>query len=381
MPQKTSLQARALEAEISRGLKITPQLEAARTFTRDLADQDSSVVGAFVHGSAARGDSLDDSDVDLHVVIAGEPPQPAALWKDDVVLDVMYVSTDLMTVDPRDLLDSEAGREELARGHLLWDIVDSIVVYDPDGLVRGYKRIAAMLSRDPEILKLRAGFILEDSVGTLQEARDGFAEDPLKGYTLLYRAPLPGVRAGAAPLAMEALVALASRPLGFRGLFPQFRVAAEDLGYVELVNYVAASWGVQDASVADADHAFDMLSSLFGSSVRAVEEASAEGDPSAAEAAPFVNALEHDRVLSLAKGLVDRGEVQGAIAFCLGKSMQLLSFEEFPNPWLNVDHGRPLEAVRIGVDKVLGSPTVEQTAERLDALDTVHWSIAELLSG
>lgn len=381
MAQKTSLQARALEAEISRGLKITPQLEAARQFTRDLSDQDSAVVGAFVHGSAARGDSIDDSDVDLHIVIAGEPPEPAALWKDDVVLDVMYVSTDLMTVDPRDLLDSEAGREELARGHLLWDIVDSIVVFDPDGLVRGYKRIAAMLSRDPEILRLRAGFILEDSVGTLQEARDAFAEDVLKGYTLFYRAPLPGVRAGAAPLAMESLVALASRPLGFRGLFPQFRVAAEDLGYVELVNYAAASWGVQEASVQDADNAFEMLHRLFESSVHAVEEASAEGDPSAAVAAPFINTLERDRVLALAKGLVDRGEVQGAVAFCLGKSMQLLSFDEFPNQWLHVDHGRPLEAVRAGVEKALGSPSVEQTAERLDALDTVHWSIAELLSG
>jgi hypothetical protein len=303
------------------------------------------------------------------------------MWKGDVVLDVMYVSTDLMTVDPRDLLDSEAGREELARGHLLWDIVDSIVVFDPDGLVRGYKRIAAMLSRDPEILKLRAGFILEDSVGTLQEARDAFVEDPLKGYTLFYRAPLPSVRAGAAPLAMEALVALASRPLGFRGLFPEFRVAAEDLGYVELVNYAAAAWGVHEAAVSDADAAFDMMRKLFDSSVRAVEEASAEGDASAAEAAPFVNTLERDRAVSLAKGLVDRGEVQGAVAFCLGKSMQLLSFDEFPNPWLKVDRGKPLEAVRKGVEKILGSPTTEQTAERLDALDTVHWSIAELLSG
>jgi len=381
MPQKTGLEARALEAEISRGLKITPQLEAARGFTRDLSDQDASVVGAFVHGSAARGDSLDDSDVDLHVVIAGEPPEPAALWKDGVVLDVMYVSTDLMTVDPRDLLDSEAGREELARGHLLWDIVDSIVVFDPDGLVRGYKRVAAMLARDPEILKLRAGFILEDSVGTLQEARDAFVNDPLQGYTLLYRAPLPGVRAGAAPLAMGALVALASRPLGFRGLFPEFRVAAEDLGYVEIVNYAAAAWGVEEASVADADAAFEMLRRLFDSSVRAVEQASAEGDASAAAAAPYVNPLERDRALALAKGLVDRGEVQGAIAFCVGKAMQLLSIEEFPNPWLGVDRGKPLEAVRKGVEKILGSPSTAATAERLDALDTVHWSIAELLSG
>ncbi len=381
MPPRNGLQARPLEAEISRGLKVTPQLQAARSFTRDLADQDSSLVGAFVHGSAARGDSLDDSDVDLHIVIAGEPPEPAALWMDGVVLDVMYVSTDLMTVDPRDLLDSEAGREELARGHLLWDIVDSIVVYDPDGLVRGYKRIAAMLSRDPELLKLRAGFILDDSVGTMQEARKAFEDDPLKGYTLLYRAPLPGMRAGAAPLALGALVALGSRPLGFRGLFSEFRVAAEDLGYLELVGFAAAAWGVQEAAVSDADHAFEMLRRLFDSSVRAVEEASAQGDPSAAAAAPYVNPLERDRAVALAKGLVDRGEVQGAIAFCVGKSVQLLSIDEFPNPWLGVDRGKPLEAVRIGVEKILGSPSTEATAERLDALDTVHWSIAELLSG
>jgi len=188
------------------------------------------------------------------VVVEGEPPAPAAFWRDGVVLDVMYISTDLMTVDPRDFLDTEAGREELARGHLLWDIVDAIVIFDPDGLVRGYKRVAATLSRDPELLKLRAGFILEDSVGMLSDARGAFAEDTLKGFTLLYRAPAPTVAGGAAPTAMTALLAMGSRPMGFRSLFPQFRNAAEDFGYAELVAYAEHMRGDRVDAAVHPDH-------------------------------------------------------------------------------------------------------------------------------
>src|SRR6266699_4584669 len=98
MPGKNVIPRAALEAALAGGFKTTPQLSAARGFIEDLQAQDDTGIGAFVHGSAARGDSLDDSDVDLHVVVEGEPPAPAAFWRDGVVLDVMYLSTDLMTV-------------------------------------------------------------------------------------------------------------------------------------------------------------------------------------------------------------------------------------------------------------------------------------------
>lgn len=382
MPGKNVIPRAALEAALAGGFKTTPQLSAARGFIEDLQSQDDTVIGAFIHGSAARGDSLDDSDVDLHVVVEGEPPAPAAFWRDGVVLDVMYLSTDLMTVDPRDFLDSDAGREELARGHLLWDIVDSIVIFDPDGLVRGYKRVASTLSRDPELLKQRAGFILEDSVGTLAEARDAFADDPLKGFTLLYRAPAPTVRGGAAPVAMAALLAMGSRPMGFRGLFPQFRMAAEDFGYLELVSFAEAAWGLGTVSVAQADTAFEMLTRLFDSSLRAMEAAREEGLHEAVEAAePYISPSERDRTVALAKSLIDAGEVHGAIAFAAGKGLQLLSIDEFPNPWLKADRGTPESVIRKGVEAILGSPGTENTAARLDALDTVQWTLAELLSG
>jgi predicted nucleotidyltransferase len=372
----------ALEAALAGSARSTPQLAAARAFVEDLQAQDKSVIGAFVHGSAARGDSLDDSDVDLHVVVEGDPPAPAAFWRDDVVLDVMYLSTDMMTVDPRDFLDSEEGREELARGHLVWDIVDSIVIFDPDGLVRGYKRIAATLSRDPELLKLRAGFILEDSVGTLGEARDAFARDPLEGFTHLYRAPGPAVRGGAAPIAMQSLVAMGSRPLGFRSLFPQFRVAAEDFGYLELVGYAQAAWGLSNVSVARADAAFELMTRIYDSGVKAVEAARAEGlEEAATSSEPYMSATERDRAVALAKSLVDSGEVHGAIAFAVGKSLQVLALDEFPNPWLKADRGRPEEVIRKGIEKILGSPDTEDTSARMDALDTIQWTLAELLSG
>lgn len=381
MAPKKEIPRAAIEAALSGAFRSTPQLAAARAFVDDLQAQDDAVIGAFIHGSAARGDSLDDSDVDLHVVVEGEPPAPAAFWRDGVVLDVMYLSTDLMTVDPRDFLDSEAGREELARGHLLWDIVDSIVIFDPDGLVRGYKRVAATLSRDPELLKLRAGFILEDSVGTLNEARDAFAEDTLKGFTLLYRAPAPTVAGGAAPLAMAALLAMGSRPMGFRSLFPQFRVAAEDFGFAELVAYAEAAWGLLQVTVAQADAALEMFTRLYDSSLAAFETAKGEGMPAAESAEPYMSKVERDRAVALAKSLVDSGEVHGAIAFATGKAVQLLALDDFPNRWLKADRGRPEEVVRRGIEKILGNPTTEQIGQRLDAVDTVQWTLAELLSG
>ncbi len=381
MPAQKDIPRAALEAALSGGVRSTPQLSAARSFVEDLQAQDDSVIGAFVHGSAARGDSLDDSDVDLHVVVEGEPPAPASFWRDGVVLDVMYISTDMMTVDPRDFLDSEEGREEISRGHLLWDIVDSIVIFDPDGLVRGYKRIAATLAREPELLKLRAGFILEDSVGTLSEARDAFTEDLLKGFTLLYRAPAPTIRGGAAPVAMTSLLAMGSRPMGFRSLFPQFRVAAEDFGFMELVSYAEAAWGLSSVSVARADAAFELMTRVYDSGVKAAETARAEGMPEAEAADPTMTPVERDRTVALAKSLVDGGEVHGAIAFAIGKALQVLSIDEFPNPWLKADRGTPESVVRKGVEMILGSPTTEDTAARMDALDTIQWTLAELLSG
>lgn len=363
-------------------VRASPQLTAARSFVEDLQAQDKSVIGAFIHGSAARGDSLDDSDVDLHVVVEGEPPQPAAFWRDGVVLDVMYLSTDMMTVDPRDFLDSEEGREELARGHLLWDIVDSIVIFDPDGLTRGYKRIAATISRDPELLKLRAGFILEDSVATLGEARDAFARDALEGFSLLYGAPGPTVRGGAAPVAMQALLAMGSRPMGFRSIFPQFRIAAEDFGYLELVGYAQAAWGLTNVSVERADAAFELMTRIYDSGVKAAEAARAEGmEQAAAASEPYMTVGERDRAVALARSLVDSGEVHGALAFSVGKALQVLSLEEFPNPWLKADHGKPEAVIRKGIEKLLGSPSTEDTAARMDALDTIQWTLAELLSG
>jgi predicted nucleotidyltransferase len=381
MPSQKEIPRAAMEAALAGGFRTTPQLSAARVFVEELCKQDDSVVGAFVHGSAARGDSLDDSDVDLHIVVEGDPPGPAAFWRDGVVLDVMYLSTDLMTVDPRDFLDSEAGREELARGHLLWDIVDAIVIFDPDGLVRGYKRVAATLSRDPELVKLRAGFILEDSVGTLTEARDAFAEDTLKGFTLLYRAPSPTIRGGAAPVAMTALLAMGSRPMGFRSMFPQFRMAAEDFGYLELIGYAEAAWGLASVSVAQADNAFEWMTRLYDSALKAVEAARAEGVEGVEGADPLLSINERNRALALAKSLVDAGEVHGAIAFATGKSIQLLSMADFPNPWLKADRGTPEAVIRKGLEKLIGSPDTEDTANRLDALDTIQWTLAELLSG
>jgi hypothetical protein len=150
---------------------------------------------------------------------------------------------------------------------------------------------------------------------------------------------------------------------------------------MELVGYAEAAWGVEEASVARADDAHKMLGRLLDSSVAAVEAARQESDPAADAAAPYINATERDRVLALHQSLLDSGEIQGAIAFATGKAVQLLAFEEFPNPWLKADRGRPLEAIRKGILKLLGEPTTEQTATRLDALDTIHWSLAELLSG
>ena len=382
MGAKKEIPRAALEAALAGSARSTPQLAAARSFVEGLQAEDTSVIGAFVHGSAARGDSLDDSDVDLHIVVEGEPPAPAAFWRDGVVLDVMYISTDMMTVDPRDFLDSEEGREELARGHLLWDIVDSIVIFDPDGLTRGYKRVAATLARDPELLKLRAGFILEDSVATLGEARDAFAEDSLKGFTLLYRAPGPAVRGGAAPVAMQALLAMGSRPMGFRSIFPQFRVAAEDFGYLELVGYAQAAWGLSTVSVAGADSAFELMTRIYDSGVKAVEAAREQGmAEEAAASEPYMSKDERDRAIALAKSLVDSGEVHGAIAFAVGKALQVLSLDKFPNPWLKADRGKPEDVIRKGIEKILGSPSTEETAARMDALDTIQWTLAELLSG
>jgi len=213
-------------------------------------------------------------------------------------------------------------------------------------------------------------------------ARDAFADDSLKGFALLYRAPAPTVRGGAAPMAMAALLAMRSRPMGFRGLFPQFRMAAEDFGYLELVNFAQAAWGLASVSVAQADGAFAMLTRLFDSSIRAVEAAREEGMNAAVAAAePYISPAERDRTVALAKSLVDSGEVHGAIAFAAGKSLQLLSFDEFPNPWLHADRGTPESVIRKGVESILGSPSTEETAARLDALDTVQWTLAELLSG
>ena len=100
---------------------------------------------------------------------------------------------------------------------------------------------------------------------------------------------------------MQALLAMGSRPMGFRSIFPQFRIAAEDFGYLELVGYAQAAWGLTNVSVERADQAFELMTRIYDSGVRAALAAHEEGMHAEAAADAAQQALVHagDRLAAL----------------------------------------------------------------------------------
>jgi len=109
--------------------------EASQRVCRRLLKTRSDIVAIMVVGSVARGNIHENSDVDLCVLVKyGEHPERERIRELDCDVEVVYTPLRLW-------------RERLYRGiGSMWEIdvsnvVDSLVLYDPYGVVREIKRM------------------------------------------------------------------------------------------------------------------------------------------------------------------------------------------------------------------------------------------------
>ena len=126
-------------------MQLSEKLKILREIIRQVCDEliksRQDIVAVFVVGSVARGNIHEMSDVDMCVLVKeGNEPKREIIQKSNCSIDIVYVPLRLW----KERLQRDIGS--------MWEInvsnvLDSIVLYDPTGLI---KRIKRELSEYPE---------------------------------------------------------------------------------------------------------------------------------------------------------------------------------------------------------------------------------------
>ncbi|RLE81933.1 MAG: hypothetical protein DRJ52_03155 [Thermoprotei archaeon] len=118
--------------DLSRRLHVLR--EAARSFCSRLVESRRDVVAVFVVGSVARGSIHEESDVDVCVLVnVGDMPRRELVRELGCEIDVVYV--------PLAMWEERLRREVGSMWEInVSNILDSLVLYDPYGLIERIKR-------------------------------------------------------------------------------------------------------------------------------------------------------------------------------------------------------------------------------------------------
>ena len=208
-------------------------IQVAREETLELIEQRGDVVAVLICGSVAHGDPEEYSDVDLRVVIdtKDELPVSSFVRKQDVPLEWTYYAK----------RQFEDVVEVLNDPFIPLEIVESIILYDPDSLIHDLIRDIKPVYKEPGYVKARAQNLIEQPeqwLSSLIDMDEGLSQLPTYVYAWHLRCIIT-------VLAKVVLILTNMSPGGMK-LFVSLRAAAEELRNEKLFTLGLDAMGTQD---------------------------------------------------------------------------------------------------------------------------------------
>ena len=127
------------------------RLELARDFSGEQLGADPQLIAAFVIGSAARGDGVECSDIDIRFIVDPEARTGQAhILREDIYLDVERVHPSTFS-DPEELLGDP---------YLAGAIREAVILFDRDGDFTSIQRQVAERFAEPRWLRTRLSTLI-----------------------------------------------------------------------------------------------------------------------------------------------------------------------------------------------------------------------------
>lgn len=216
-------------------------IEAARSEISILT-RTYPVVAAFVCGSSVYEAEPEETDVDVRVILDGEPALGYLVERDGVPIEVTFTSL-------RNFLEEE---QVLCHPVLPSDILRGRIIYDPAGVLKRLRE--RIVERYGEYIAVRARRMLNEALEMTKKAQRGFER--------MGRIPLWTFR-GAMFRAGETPLILLDMPLTHRRLFLFLREAAWRMRDEEIHGLGLETLGSSGISKAEALKALDEIMTIF----------------------------------------------------------------------------------------------------------------------
>jgi predicted nucleotidyltransferase len=314
---------------------IVNRIELAQRFVQTQCQIRNDLVGAFLIGSAARGEDGAFSDIDVALVVAGEVSPTSrgdtATWQDGIFIDAT-IRTQRYYADVEEVL-----RDAFRSTHMN----DALILHDPTGVLTQVQQAVRAVFMQPYWLGRRLRYWVEiarTEVTCLQEALT--TGDPLAlcqhgGWFAFACSSVPLLRVGITPSSTRGLLQLGEIARPFRARLCAFEgssslsaeavlalaplffewVSLTDLSVLgHLPAYFAkkAVWLAQEGLYQEATHAMWVIGSRIARDCRQDEKRAADATQLATN---WLQALHWTEML----------ETKGALARSLLKELEALA--------------------------------------------------------
>lgn len=137
-------------------------LSIARAFLEEQLAKRDDIVAAYIYGSVVRGDATEDSDIDMAIVIAGEPDTTKYRGGVDGWRNGTYIEASLQ---PKAAYEDP--ERVLAEPFKATPFYHSLIIHDPTGVLTEAYRHVRSVYMEPRWLKVRVDFWLNTSQDSL----------------------------------------------------------------------------------------------------------------------------------------------------------------------------------------------------------------------
>jgi hypothetical protein len=280
--------------------------EVSAKLSKDLED---NLAASYVYGSVARGDCVESSDVDLHIVLRDYTQAekiPHTIWAGNIPVGVSPHPLAFYMTSPEWILeniDTTAGWEGL------WEMDKIIVLHDPGNLVSSFKEKTTQVIYNKSLLKARANISLKAAATEAAKVKKNLSENALdQAISHMYALGGGGeMYSGAAVHVLKTAVKFSGLPLTTRRIWLRFKEACYKLNALDLQKLLEDCYGMDQLDP-------KKFQEVVGEACQLVDEIAAKF-PVSKE-----TVYDLERFKLAIKEFIESGEIGAAQVFILGST-------------------------------------------------------------